>query len=126
MSVLKAECDSIPTQSFLMTIRTSLFLFLSSAISFCAGSLLQGQVLPDAVTLNWDASLDDDGDNAWSSNEDPPSAWTFGGNTATVKGTSNLPRINAWFAAPKATMLSFHDVLGDAATREDVSWEKIK
>lgn len=106
-----------------MTTRATLFLTLLLELSFCSAALLQGQVLPDAVTLNWDASLDDDGNNAWDSAEDPPTAWTFGGNTATVKGTSNLAGVNAWFAAPKATMLSFHDLFGNAASQEDVSWE---
>ncbi|MDB4772645.1 hypothetical protein OAG20_01240 [Verrucomicrobiales bacterium] len=101
------------------------YIVLLAAVALLPKSYVQAQVSPDLVTLNWDASMDDDGNNAWDSAEDPPTGWTFGGNTATVKGTTNFPGVNAWFAAPKATMVSFHDLLGNSATQEDASWELI-
>lgn len=78
--------------------------------------------LAQMPSLTWDASQDLDGNNQWTSVEDPAWTWTLAEPATTKFGATEFPGAPVWFNSLSGTQASL-DGLG--GTTQNVTWELV-
>lgn len=78
--------------------------------------------LAQTPTLTWDASQDLDGNDQWTSVEDPARAWALSAPATSQSGATEFPGAPVWFNSLSGTQASL-DGLG--GTTQNVTWELV-